>query len=428
MLTKHRKGFWALSPLLVFLFLYLVTSIIANDFYKVPIVVAFLISCIYAVLITKDTKLEERIKIFSKGAGNPNMMLMIWIFILAGAFAASAKNMGAIDATVNLTLHLLPDNLLLAGIFLASCFISLSVGTSVGTIVALTPIAAGIADKTDTNLPMLVAIVVGGAYFGDNLSFISDTTILATKTQGCEMKDKFKVNFMIVTPAAIIALILYIFGGINIEAPQNIPPVNVLKIIPYLIVLATAIMGMNVMIVLTLGILLAGAIGFVTEEYTLYTWFNAMGSGIMNMGELIIITMLAGGLMELIRYNGGITYVIQSLTKKINGKRGAELSIAALVSLTDICTANNTVAIITVGPLANEIAERYGIDKRKSASILDTFSCFAQGLIPYGAQMLMAAGLTSINPVCIIPYLYYPMLMGLCAFLSIIFRYPKKYS
>ena len=428
MLTKHRKGFWALSPLLVFLFLYLVTSIIANDFYKVPIVVAFLISCIYAVLITKDTKLEERIKIFSKGAGNPNMMLMIWIFILAGAFAASAKNMGAIDATVNLTLHLLPDNLLLAGIFLASCFISLSVGTSVGTIVALTPIAAGIADKTDTNLPMLVAIVVGGAYFGDNLSFISDTTILATKTQGCEMKDKFKVNFMIVTPAAIIALILYIFGGINIEAPQNIPPVNVLKVIPYLIVLATAIMGMNVMIVLTLGILLAGAIGFVTEEYTLYTWFNAMGSGIMNMGELIIITMLAGGLMELIRYNGGITYVIQSLTKKINGKRGAELSIAALVSLTDICTANNTVAIITVGPLANEIAERYGIDKRKSASILDTFSCFAQGLIPYGAQMLMAAGLASINPVCIIPYLYYPMLMGLCAFLSIIFRYPKKYS
>ena len=428
MLTKHRKGFWALSPLLVFLFLYLVTSIIANDFYKVPIVVAFLISCIYAVLITKDTKLEERIKIFSKGAGNPNMMLMIWIFILAGAFAASAKNMGAIDATVNLTLHLLPDNLLLAGIFLASCFISLSVGTSVGTIVALTPIAAGIAGKTDTNLPMLVAIVVGGAYFGDNLSFISDTTILATKTQGCEMKDKFKVNFMIVTPAAIIALILYIFGGINIEAPQNIPPVNVLKVIPYLIVLATAIMGMNVMIVLTLGILLAGAIGFVTEEYTLYTWFNAMGSGIMNMGELIIITMLAGGLMELIRYNGGITYVIQSLTKKINGKRGAELSIAALVSLTDICTANNTVAIITVGPLANEIAERYGIDKRKSASILDTFSCFAQGLIPYGAQMLMAAGLASINPVCIIPYLYYPMLMGLCAFLSIIFRYPKKYS
>lgn len=426
--SPHRKGLWALSPLLVFLLLYLVTSIIAQDFYKVPIVVAFLISCIYAILITNGTKLDERIRIFSKGAGNPNMMLMIWIFILAGAFAASAKNMGAIDATVNLTLHLLPDNLLLAGIFLASCFISLSVGTSVGTIVALTPIAAGIAAKTGTSLPMLVAIVVGGAYFGDNLSFISDTTILATRTQGCAMKDKFKVNFQIVTPAAVIALMFYIFAGMYMEAPQNIPPVNVLKVMPYLIVLATAIMGMNVMIVLALGVLLAGAVGFVTGEYTLYTWFSAMGTGILSMSELIIITMLAGGLMELIRYNGGIEYVIKALTRKIKGKRGAELSIAALVTLTDICTANNTVAIITVGPLANDIAERFNVDKRKSASILDTFSCFAQGLIPYGAQMLMAAGLAAINPVSIIPYLYYPMLMGGCALLSILFRFPQKYS
>lgn len=426
--SPHRKGLWALSPLLVFLLLYLVTSIIAQDFYKVPIVVAFLISCIYAILITNGTKLDERIRIFSKGAGNPNMMLMIWIFILAGAFAASAKNMGAIDATVNLTLHLLPDNLLLAGIFLASCFISLSVGTSVGTIVALTPIAAGIAAKTGTSLPMLVAIVVGGAYFGDNLSFISDTTILATRTQGCAMKDKFKVNFQIVTPAAVIALMFYIFAGMYMEAPQNIPPVNVLKVMPYLIVLATAIMGMNVMIVLALGVLLAGAVGFVTGEYTLYTWFSAMGTGILSMSELIIITMLAGGLMELIRYNGGIEYVIKALTRKIKGKRGAELSIAALVTLTDICTANNTVAIITVGPLANDIAERFNVDKRKSASILDTFSCFAQGLIPYGAQMLMAAGLAAINPISIIPYLYYPMLMGGCALLSILFRFPKKYS
>lgn len=426
--SPHRKGLWALSPLLVFLLLYLVTSIIAQDFYKVPIVVAFLISCIYAILITNGTKLDERIRTFSKGAGNPNMMLMIWIFILAGAFAASAKNMGAIDATVNLTLHLLPDNLLLAGIFLASCFISLSVGTSVGTIVALTPIAAGIAAKTGTSLPMLVAIVVGGAYFGDNLSFISDTTILATRTQGCAMKDKFKVNFQIVTPAAVIALMFYIFAGMYMEAPQNIPPVNVLKVMPYLIVLATAIMGMNVMIVLALGVLLAGAVGFVTGEYTLYTWFSAMGTGILSMSELIIITMLAGGLMELIRYNGGIEYVIKALTRKIKGKRGAELSIAALVTLTDICTANNTVAIITVGPLANDIAERFNVDKRKSASILDTFSCFAQGLIPYGAQMLMAAGLAAINPISIIPYLYYPMLMGGCALLSILFRFPQKYS
>ena len=386
----HKKGIWALSPIIVLLLTYLVSSIIANDFYKVPIVVAFLIACIYGVAITSGEKLEERIKIFSKGAGHPNMMLMIWIFILAGAFATSAKNMGAIDATVNLALHLLPDNLLLAGIFIASCFISLSVGTSVGTIVALTPIAAGIAAKTGAELPMIVAIVVGGAYFGDNLSFISDTTILAT--------------------------------------PQHIPEVNFFKVIPYLVVLVTAVMGMNVMLVLTSGIVLAGIVGFANGNYDLYSWFDAMGSGILGMGELIIITMLAGGLMELIRYNGGIDYAIRMLTRKVNSKRGAELSIAALVSLTDLCTANNTVAIITVGPLANDIAERYGVDKRKSASILDTFSCFAQGLIPYGAQMLMAAGLAGINPINIIPYLYYPMLMGGCALLSILFRYPKKYS
>lgn len=427
-MQHHKKGIWALSPIFVLLITYLVTSIVANDFYKVPIVVAFLISAIYGIAITHGNRLEERIRIFSKGAGHSNMMLMIWIFILAGAFASSAKNMGAIDATVNLALRLLPDNLLLAGIFIASCFISLSVGTSVGTIVALTPIAAGIADKTGASLPMIVAIVVGGAYFGDNLSFISDTTILATKTQGCEMKDKFKVNFQIVTPAAIIALVLYFFIGSDVSSPQHIPDVNFFKVIPYLVVLITAVMGLNVLLVLTSGTVLAGLIGILNGNYDLYSWFDAMGSGIMGMGELIIITMLAGGLMELIRYNGGIDYAIKMLTRKVNSKRGAELSIAALVSLTDLCTANNTVAIITVGPLANDIAQRYGVDKRKSASILDTFSCFAQGLIPYGAQMLMASGLAGINPLNIIPYLYYPMLMGGFALMSILFRYPKKYS
>ena len=274
----HKKGIWALSPIIVLLLTYLVTSIIANDFYKVPIVVAFLIACIYGVAITTGEKLEERVKIFSKGAGHPNMMLMIWIFILAGAFATSAKNMGAIDATVNPALHLLPDNLLLAGIFIASCFISLSVGTSVGTIVALTPIAAGIAAKTGAELPMIVAIVVGGAYFGDNLSFISDTTILATRTQGCDMKDKFKVNSQIVVPAAIIALILYFIMGAQINSPQHIPEVNFFKVIPYLVVLVTAVMGMNVMLVLTSGIVLAGIVGFANGNYDLYSWFDAMGS------------------------------------------------------------------------------------------------------------------------------------------------------
>lgn len=355
-------------------------------------------------------------------------MLMIWIFILAGAFAASAKAMGAIDATVNLSLQLLPDNLLLGGIFLAACFISLSIGTSVGTIVALTPLAAGIARETEAGLPLLVAIVAGGAFFGDNLSFISDTTITATRTQGCKLSDKFKVNSQIVMPAAAIAFALYIFMGVHIHAPQQLPEVDWIKVVPYLVVLVTAVVGVNVMVVLVLGLVLSGVVGVFTGTYDLFGWFAAMGEGITGMGELIIITMMAGGLMEIIRYNGGIDYILHALTRHIRSKRGAELSIAALVSVINLCTANNTVAIITAGPLAHDIAGRYGVDKRKSASILDTFSCFTQGLIPYGAQLLMAAGLASINPIDIIPYLYYPFIMGACALLSILFRYPRKYS
>lgn len=418
----------ALSPLAVFLILYLVTSLAAGDFYKVPITVAFLATCLYAVCITTGIPLEKRVRLFSEGAGHPNLMLMLWIFILAGAFAASAKQMGAIEATVNLSLRLLPGSWLLAGLFLSACFISLSIGTSVGTIVALTPIAAGIADKTGTTLPFVVAIVVGGAYFGDNLSFISDTTITATRSQGCRLSDKFKVNSLIVIPAALLTLVLYVYVGRNVEAPQQLPPVDWIKVIPYLAVLATAVAGVDVLLVLTAGLALSGAIGLLTGMYNLFGWFNAIGTGIMGMGELIIVTMLAGGLMELIRHNGGIDYVIAGLTRRIHSKRGAELSIAALVVLVDLCTANNTVAIITVGPLAREIAERFGVDRRKSASILDTFSCFAQGLIPYGAQMLMAAGLAALSPISILPYLYYPVIMGGVALMSILFRYPKKYS
>ena len=317
---------------------------------------------------------------------------------------------------------------ILGGIFLAACFISLSIGTSVGTIVALTPIAAGIAQGTQTDVAQLVAIVVGGAFFGDNLSFISDTTITATRTQGCKLSDKFKVNSQIVIPAAVITVLLYIMMGVHIHSPQNIPDINWIKILPYLTVLVTAIFGINVMIVLTIGLLLSGIIGMFTGAYNLFGWFGAMGQGIISMGELIIITMLAGGLMETIRHNGGIDSLLRMLTAHIHTKRGAEFSIAALVSLINICTANNTVAIITVGPLANDIANKYGVDKRKSASILDTFSCFTQGIIPYGAQILMASGLAAINPVNILPYLYYPFLMGICALLCIIFRYPRKYS
>lgn len=425
---KNKKDWISISPLMVFIVTYLVTSLIVQDFYKVPITVAFLISSVYGIGITYTLPLDERVQLYSKGAGSSNIMMMIWIFVLAGAFASSAQAMGAIDSTVNLSLRLLPDNLLLGGIFLAACFISLSIGTSVGTIVALTPLAAGIAKETGTTMPLLVAIVVGGAFFGDNLSFISDTTITATRTQGCRLSDKFKVNSQIVVPAAIATLLVYIMLGIQIHAPQQLPEVNWLKVLPYLIVLVTAIMGVNVMLVLSLGIVLSGAVGIMTGAYDIFGWFGAMGNGITGMGELIIITMMAGGLMEIIRYNGGIDYILQTLTRRIASKRGAELSIAALVCIINLCTANNTVAIITVGPLANDIAECYGVDKRKSASILDTFSCFTQGIIPYGAQLLMASGLAAINPADIIPYLYYPYIMGGCALISILMRYPRKYS
>ncbi len=427
-MTQHKKSIAAISPLLVFICLYLLTSLIVQDFYKVPITVAFLVASVYAVWTTPGIPLEKKVGIYSRGAGSPNIMLMIWIFVLAGAFAASAQEMGAIDAAVNLSLQLLPDNLLLGGIFLAACFISMSIGTSVGTIVALTPLAAGIARETESSLPLLVAIVVGGAFFGDNLSFISDTTITATRTQGCDLKDKFKVNSQIVMPAAVVAFMLYIFMGVHIHAPQQIPDVDWMKVIPYVVVLVTAIMGLNVMAVLVLGLALSGVIGIFTGMYDWFGWFAAMGKGITGMGELIIITMMAGGMMEIIRHNGGIDYILNALTRRIHTKRGAELSIAALVCLINLCTANNTVAIITAGPLANDIATRFGVDKRKSASILDTFSCFTQGLIPYGAQLLMAAGLASVSPIAILPHLYYPFIMGACALLSILFRYPRKYS
>ena len=423
-----KKGLIALSPLVVFIVLYLVTSIIARDFYKVPITVAFMVASIYAVTVMGGIPLQKRIDIYSKGAGTGQMMLMLWIFVLAGAFANTAKAMGAIDATVNLTLNLLPGNMLLAGLFLAACFISLSIGTSVGTIVALTPIAAGIATQTDISVPMMTAVVVGGSFFGDNLSFISDTTIVATSTQSCKLSDKFRVNSFLVMPAAILILIVYLFMGHGIASPQEIPEISFFKVIPYLLVLVIAIFGMNVMAVLTLGVLLSGVIGMTDGSFDVYGWMGAMGEGILNMGELIIITMMAGGLLEVIKHNGGIDFIIERMTRRVHTKRGAELSIAGLVSFVDICTANNTVAILTVGGIAKQIGDKFGVDNRKCASILDTFSCMMQGLIPYGAQMLMAAGLAALNPISIIPYLYYPVAIGIISLLAIIFRYPKRYS
>ena len=418
----------------VFILLYLVTSIIAGDFYKVPITVAFLLSSIYAVIVCGGIPtrggmpIAERISIFSRGASMGNMMLMLWIFVLAGAFANTAKVMGSIDATVNLTLSILPGNMILAGLFLAACFVSISVGTSVGTIVALTPIAAGVANSTGSSVPLLTAGIVGGSLFGDNLSFISDTTIAATSTQGCKLSDKFRVNSFLVMPVALLILGIYTFMGSGINSPQNVPEVSIIKVIPYIIVLVTAVCGMNVMAVLTLGILVTGSIGIIDGSFDVFGWFAAMGNGITGMGELIIITMMAGGMLELIKVNGGIDTVINLLTKRISTKRGAEMSIAALVGMVNVCTANNTVAIITTGGIAKQIGDRFGIDNRKCASILDTMSCCVQGVIPYGAQMLMAAGLASVNPVSIMPYLYYPYLLGAVTILAITARYPRRYS
>lgn len=425
---SSKRGLMALSPLLVFIVIYVVPSIVARDFYAVPITVAFMAASIYAIAIFGGLPLTQRIQTYSKGASTENMMLMLWIFVLAGAFASSAKQMGSIDATVNLTLSLLPSSMLLAGLFLAACFISLSIGTSVGTIVALAPIATGVAQSTGSSIPLMIGLVVGGSFFGDNLSFISDTTVVATRTQGCKMSDKFRANSFIAIPAAIIIFAMYVFVGFDIQAPSQIPDIDIAKVTPYLAVLICAILGMNVMAVLIIGIILTGAIGIFEGTYDLYGWFASMGDGIIGMGELIIITMMAGGLLEIVQYNGGIDFIIQRLTKRVRGKRGAELTIAALVCFVNFCTANNTVAILTVGGIAKQISDRYGVDNRKAASILDTFSCCIQGIIPYGIQVLMAAGLAKLNPINILPYLYYPLVLGLMALLAILLRYPKRYS
>ena len=423
-----RKGLIALSPLGVFIAFYLVTSIVAGDFYKIPITVAFMVSSIYAIAAFRGKPLKQRVDLFSRGAATEQMMLMIWIFVLAGAFAHAAKATGCIDATVNLTLSLLPPQMILAGMFLAACFVSISIGTSVGTIAALVPIAAGVANETNTDLALMTAIIVGGSFFGDNLSFISDTTIMATQTQGCRLSDKFRVNSFVVFPAALLVFVCYLLMGDMVAPPDKMIHVEWVKVTPYLVVLFTAIFGMNVMAVLTLGILLTGVIGMLTGSINLYGWFGSMGEGILSMGELIIVTMMAGGMLELIRQQGGIDFIIRHLTRHVSNKRGAELSIAVLVSLVNVCTANNTVAILTVGDISKRIGDRFGVDNRKCASILDTFSCTVQGMLPYGAQLLIAAGLASLSPMNIIPYLYYPFVLGIIALLSILLRYPRRYS
>lgn len=435
---SNKKGLLALSPLIILIGLIALFTTYAaiggEGADNLSLTVAFMISSIYAVAISGGLPIKKRIDTYSRGAGASNLMLMLWIYVLAGAFAASAKAMGAVDATVNLALSILPASMILPGLFLAACFISLSIGTSVGTIVALVPIAAGLAHSVDTNLGLTVAIIVGGAYFGDNLSFISDTTVVATQTQECRMSDKFRVNAMIVIPAALVILAIYAAMGAGTKAPSHIGEVEYIKVLPYLVVLGTAIAGMNVMAVLALGSLLCGIIGIsahwmgMPNSYSVFGWFSAMGNGVTGMGELVIIAMMAGGMLEIVRENGGINFIIDKITARVKSKRGAELSIAMLVALVNLCTANNTVAILTVGNISKKIGDKFGVDNRKAASILDTFSCTVQGLIPYGVQMLLAAGLAHLTPTDILPYLYYPMAIGIAGLLAILIRYPKKYS
>ena len=438
-----RRGLRAISPIFVVIGLFLGLSLAWGNFYKVPLIIVFVAAAAYALLITQRPStspstassappprltIAERVGIFSRGAGEKNLMMMLWIFILAGAFAETAQQMGAIKATVNLTLTLLPASMLLPGLFLAACFVSLSIGTSVGTIVALVPVATGLASPSGIALPLLVASVVGGAFFGDNLSFISDTTIVATRSQGVKLSAKFRANFQIALPAALVCFCLYVVLGHGVAQIPDVPAVVLWKVLPYVAVLVVAIAGLDVMAVLLFGNLLAGIVGLSCGSFDVAAWFGAMAKGVSNMTGTILVALLAGGLLEVIRYNGGIDFIIQRLTRHVRGKRGAEAAISALVSLINCVTANNTVAILSVGKISNDIADQYGVNKCKSASLLDTFSCVVQGLLPYGAQMLIAAGLAEISPIEILPYLYYNMVLGIIATAGILLRFPRKYS
>lgn len=425
--AKKRNGLLAMSPLFVMAVLFVLFSFLAGGFAKIPMLIVFILTSAFAMLTLRGLSLSHRIRIFSLGAGNPTLLLMIWIFLLAGAFASSARAMGAVDATVNLTLYLLPGNMILAGLFLAACFVSSSIGTSVGTVVALVPIATGLAAKTGIELPMLVASTVGGAFFGDNLSFISDTTIAATRSQGVKMNDKFLANFRLVIPAALITLMLYVFIGQGAADHMQLGVTSIVKMIPYIVVIVAALMGINVVIVLLLGNILTAVIGGLNGDFTFVTWCDSVTSGMTSMGELILVSLMAGGLLEVIRIGGGITWLIHGMSRHVHGKRAAELCIGSLTCIANLCTANNTIAILSVGKITNDIADRYQVDKRRSACLLDTFSCCVQAVIPYGAQLLMASGLAKISPLEIVPFMYYPMIVFFVCILAILVRYPRKY-
>ncbi len=424
-MEQQKGNGWALLPLGVFLVLFVGSGIITGDFYKLPVLVAIIIAAIVALAMNRKDSLNLKVERFAKGAGHPDIIIMVLIFILAGAFSQVAKGMGAVDSTVNLALSVLPQSLVVVGIFVIGAFISISMGTSMGTIAALGPIAVGISEQAHVSITLAIAAVVGGAMFGDNLSVISDTTIAAVRTQKTNMSDKLKVNFFIVLPAAIVTVILLLVMTLGNTSSVEIKDFSWFKILPYVGVLVAAIFGANVLSILTGGIVLAGVIGLADGSYTLSSLAKTVTEGIGGMSELIILSLLIGGMVELIRYNGGIQFLLNLLTRRIQTKKGGEFSIAGLVSLTNLATANNTISIITAGPLAKEISDKYSIDNRKSASLLDLFSCSVQGLIPYGAQMLLAAGFAKVSPIEIIPFTFYPMLTAVCGIIAIVIGFPR---
>ena len=417
---------WALLPFVVFLVLFIGSGIILDDFYAFPVIVAIAISSAVALAMNRKESLNTKVDIFCKGAGNPNVMLMVVIFLLAGAFSETAKGMGAVDATVNFALSVIPQNFLVVGLFIIACFISLAMGTSVGTIVALAPIGIGIGDQSEISVALLLATIIGGSMFGDNLSFISDTTITSTRTQGAQMKDKFKVNFFIVLPAAIITCVILMFMTMDISTSISHESYNWLKIIPYIFVIIFAIAGLNVFLVLACGIGLAGIVGFIDGSYNVMSYVQAIGDGMAGMFEMAFLAILIAGMVEVIKHNGGIDFILRIATRKIKSKKDAEFAMAGLVSLTDLSTANNTIAILIAGPLAKNIAEKYDIEPRKSASIIDIFSCAVQGLIPYGAQFLVAASLAGISPILMMQYSYYSILIAICGVVAILIGYPAS--
>jgi Na+/H+ antiporter NhaC len=424
-LDKVKGSPLALLPLFIFLALFVGSGVVTGDFYKMPVLVAILVAATVALMMNRKETLTTKVERFAAGAGHPDIMIMTFIFALAGAFSETAKGMGAVESTVNLALSILPPSLLVAGLFIIGSFISLSMGTSMGTIAALAPIGVGISAEADISMALSMAAVIGGAMFGDNLSFISDTTIAAVRTQQTEMKDKFKTNFLIVLPAAILTCIILVVVTMGIHSEVAAESFNWVKILPYVGVLVTALLGFNVLAVLTGGTVLTGVIGLVDGSYTLSSFLQKMTEGILSMAELVILALLIGGMVEIIKHNGGIDYLLNLMTRSIKSKKGAEFGIAGLVSLTNFSTANNTISIIFTGPLAKNIADQYEIDKRKSASLLDIFSCSVQGLIPYGAQILTAAKLAAISPISVLPYSFYPILIAICGAASILIGFPR---